>query len=101
MQEQLFNILYIAFKNKDEMNFEEYTNVVKNVNSDIFILILMFLLEKKTFSKESLKIYSSKVDSPKKSDVSIKPRISQQVIASLSLNSIFVTKIEKEKFNGR
>jgi Ca2+-binding EF-hand superfamily protein len=43
-QEQLFSILNIAFKNKEQMNFEEYTNVVKNVNSDIFLLILMFLL---------------------------------------------------------
>ncbi len=65
-QEQLFNILNVAFKNKEEMNFEEYTNVVKNVNSDIFILILMFLLEKKPFSSATIKIYSSSVESPKK-----------------------------------
>ena len=100
-QEQLFNILNIAFKNKDEMNFEEYTNVVKNVNSDIFILILMFLLEKKPFSKESIKIYSSSVDSPKKNDVSKTPRISQQVIASPSLNSRFLSpKLKKKSLMG-
>ena len=28
-QEQLFNILNVAFKNNDEMNFEEYITVVK------------------------------------------------------------------------
>ena len=100
-QEQLFNILNIAFKNKEEMNFEEYTNVVKNVNSDIFILILMFLLEKKPFSRESIKIYSSSVDSPKKNDVSKTPKISQQVIASPSLNSRFLSpKLKKKSLMG-
>ena len=100
-QEQLFNILNIAFKNKEEMNFEEYTNVVKNVNSDIFILILMFLLEKKPFSRETIKIYSSSVDSPKKNDVSKTPRISQQVIASPSLNSRFLSpKLKKKSLMG-
>ena len=95
-QEQLFNILNIAFKNKEEMNFEEYTNVVKNVNSDIFILILMFLLEKKPFSSATLKIYGSKSDS-KVEDVSKTPKIAQQVIASPSLNSRFLSPKLKKK----
>ena len=100
-QEQLFNILNIAFKNKEEMTFEEYTNVVKNVNSDIFILILMFLLEKKPFSSATIKIYSSSSDSPKKSDVSKTPLIPQQVIASPSLNSRFLSpKLKKKSLMG-
>ena len=99
-QEQLFNILNIAFKNKEEMNFEEYINVVKNVNSDIFILILMFLLEKKPFSSATMKIYSSSMDSPKKSDVSKTPNV-QQVIASPSLNSRFISpKLKKKSLMG-
>ena len=96
-QEQLFNILNIAFKNKEEMSFDEYTHVIKNVNSDIFILILMFLLEKKPFSRETIKIYSSSVESPKKSEVSKTPLISQQVIASPSLNSRFLSPKLKKK----
>ena len=43
-QDELFHIL-IAFKDKNIMNFNEY-NVIENVNSDIFIFILMFLMEK-------------------------------------------------------
>ena len=96
-QEHLFNILNIAFKNKEEMSFDEYTHVIKNVNSDIFILILMFLLEKKPFSRETIKIYSSSVESPKKSEVSKTPLISQQVIASPSLNSRFLSPKLKKK----
>jgi Ca2+-binding EF-hand superfamily protein len=102
-QEQLFNILNIAFKNKNEINFEEYTNVVKNINSDIFILILMFLLEKKPFSRSTIKIYSSSVDPQKKNDVSKTPSMSQQqqVIASPSLNSRFLSpKLKKKSLMG-
>ena len=101
-QEQLFNILNIAFKNKEELNFEEYTNVVKNVNSDIFILILMFLLEKKPFSSATIKIYSSQKETPKKNDVSKTPSVSQQqVIASPSLNSRFISpKLKKKSLMG-
>ena len=101
-QEQLFNILNIAFKNKEELNFEEYTNVIKNVNSDIFILILMFLLEKKPFSSATIKIYSSSKEPQKKNDVSKTPSVSQQqVIASPSLNSRFISpKLKKKSLMG-
>ena len=100
-QEQLFNILNVAFKNKEEMNFEEYTNIVKNVNSDIFILILMFLLEKKPFSSATIKIYGSSMDSPKKHDVSKTPKLTQQVIASPTLNSRFISpKLKKKSLMG-
>lgn len=51
-QEQLFNILNIAFKNKKEIDYEQFLQVIKNVNSDIFILILMFLLEKNLFQMQ-------------------------------------------------
>ena len=96
-QEQLFNILNIAFQDKEEMTFEEYINVIKYVNSDIFILILMFLLEKKPFSSTVIKLYSLKSDNKKK-DVSKTPKISQQVIASPTLNSRFISpKLKKKK----
>jgi Ca2+-binding EF-hand superfamily protein len=88
-QEQLFSILNIAFKNKEEMNFEEYTNVVKNVNSDIFILLLMFLLEKKPFSSYSIQVYSIKSEEPKP-QLSNTPKLEPQRIASPSLQSRFL-----------
>ena len=95
-QEQLFHILNIAFKNKEEMNFEEYINVVKNVNSDIFILILMFLLEKKPFSSYSIQVYSLTSDKPKEK-VSSTPKLQSQRIASPSLQSRFVSPKLKKK----
>ena len=96
-QEQLFHILNIAFKDKEEMDYEQYLQVIKNVNSDIFILILMFLLEKKPFSRNTIQIYAA--GDKKKSDVSQTPKASatKQVIASPSLNSRFLSPKLKKK----
>ena len=73
-QEQLFHILNIAFKNKEEMNFAQYINIIKNVNSDIFILLLMFLLEKKPFSSYSIQLHSLNLNLLK-STVSATPKL--------------------------
>ena len=98
-QEQLFHILNIAFKNKEEMNFLEYTNVIKNVNSDIFILLLMFLLEKKPFSSYSIQVYSLNSETPKV-PVSSTPKLTPQKIASPSLQSRFLSpKLKKKKLD--
>ena len=94
-QEQLFNILNIAFKNKKEIDYEEYLQVIKKVNSDIFILILMFLLEKKPFSNATIKIYN--IGNEKKDCVSPTLKASKQVIASPSLNSRFLSPKLKKK----
>ena len=98
-QEQLFHILNIAFKNKDKMNFEEYINVVKNVNSDIFILLLMFLLEKKPFSNYSIQLHSMNLESPSL-HLSATPQLIPQQIASPSLHSRFLSpKLRKKKLD--
>ena len=98
-QEQLFHILNIAFKKKEEMNFVEYINVVKNVNSDIFILLLMFLLEKKPFSSYSIQVYSLNAEKPKV-NVSNTPKLEPQRIASPSLQSRFISpKLRKKNLD--
>ena len=98
-QEQLFHILNIAFKKKDEMNFEEYLNVIKNVNSDIFILLLMFLLEKKPFSSYSIQLYALNPDTVKPE--SNTPKLEPQRIASPSLKSRFLSpKLKNKKLDS-
>ena len=98
-QEQLFHILNIAFKGKDKMNFEEYIKVVKNINSDIFILLLMFLLEKKPFSNYSIQLHSMNIESPSL-HLSATPQLIPQQIASPSLHSRFLSlKLRKKKLD--
>ena len=48
-QDELFNILNNSFGKKEKLSQTEFINIVENVNSDIFIFILMFLLEKRPF----------------------------------------------------
>ena len=57
-QSQLVDILNTAFGDKKELNLNDYTQVIENVNSDIFILILQFLLESKPFSKDTIHIFA-------------------------------------------
>ena len=98
-QEQLFHILNIAFKNKEKMNFEEYINIIKNVNSDIFILLLMFLLEKKPFSNYSIQLHSLTMESPHL-QISATPTLLPQNIASPSLHSRFLSpKLKKKRLD--
>ena len=61
-QEELFNILQKCFENipNDKMNFETFKNVIENVNSDIYLMIYIFLLENKPFTKENIKSYENK-----------------------------------------
>jgi hypothetical protein len=81
------------------MNFEEYINVVKNVNSDIFILLLMFLLEKKPFSNYSIQLHSMNLESPSL-HLSATPQLIPQQIASPSLHSRFLSpKLRKKKLD--
>ena len=101
-QEQLFHILNLAFKNKEEMNFAQYINIIKNVNSDIFILLLMFLLEKKPFSNSSIQLHSLPTESPKIEINSATPVLLPQQIASPSLYSrFFFTNFIKKKFKHK
>ena len=81
------------------MNFEEYINVIKNVNSDIFILLLMFLLENKPFSNYSIELHSLTFESPN-IHVSATPTLLPQQIASPSLHSRFLSpKLKKKKLD--
>jgi Ca2+-binding EF-hand superfamily protein len=104
-QDELFHILNIAFKNKNEINFNEYIHIIKNINSDIFILLLMFLLEKKPFSNYSIQMHSLALDSPI-IQKSITPTLPPQQIASPSLQSRFIStklikkKLDKDKNSG-
>ena len=56
-QNQLQNLLEIVFKN-NEMDVNDFMDLVKNSNSDIFFPILIILLEKRPFSSESISLYN-------------------------------------------
>ena len=54
-QKELHEKLDNLFKVKQIINFEEFKYIVQNINSDIFLYILVFLMERRPFSNETIK----------------------------------------------
>ena len=60
---QLTNMLDICFINKHKLiDFISFTDIVENINSDIYFLIYIFLLKQKPFSYESIELYQNKIN---------------------------------------
>ena len=76
-QEELYSILQKCFENipNNKMDFKTFKNIIENVNSDIYLMIYIFLLENKPFTKENIKSYQKvkpkKKDSNKASEVNL------------------------------
>ena len=52
------SILDLCFENQNEtLDYNEFTYVINNINSKIFFLIYIFLLQKKPFSNKSIELY--------------------------------------------
>ena len=76
-QEELYSILQKCFENipNNKMDFKTFKNIIENVNSDIYLMIYIFLLENKPLTKENIKSYQKvkpkKKDSNKASEVNL------------------------------
>ena len=57
IQSILKKIIDISFQEKKEMDYNDFCYVIKNICSDIFIFVLMFLFEKRPFSDETIFLY--------------------------------------------
>ena len=90
-QDELFHILNIAFGDKNVLNFNEYINVIENVNSDIFIFILMFLMEKRPFTNKSIELFIKEKKNNDDNYLCKTPQNNIHQIASPSLTSKFVS----------
>ena len=86
-QNELFNILNIAFGNKENLNEEEFVDVIDNVSSDILILILVYIMDKRPFNNETIKLFESITKTPESESISA--NIIDRTIASPSLQSKF------------
>ena len=89
-QEELYVILQKCFENipDNRMNLASFKNVIENVNSDIYLMIYMFLLENKPFTKENIKSYK-KGEKSKKKESEVSNTSSKNLIMSPSKNSNF------------
>ena len=69
----------------ESIDYVEFKNVIKQVNSDIYFIILLFLLSKRPFTKETLVNYKA-VASPKK-DKDVEENM--KLVVSPSISSSF------------
>ena len=59
-QNQLVNILEKCFENEGELiDFISFTNIIEKINSDIYFMIYIFLLQKRPFSFKIIQIYQN------------------------------------------
>ena len=56
-QEEIAFALKILFSSKNSIIYNDFLDIIKNQNSDIFIFLLLFILERKPFTKEIIEIY--------------------------------------------
>ena len=86
-QDELYNILNKAFGKKETLNEEEFVDVIDNVSSDILILILVYIMDKRPFNNETIKLFESITKTPEAQSIS--PNVIDRKIASPSLQSKF------------
>lgn len=85
-QDELKIILGKVFEKNDKIEIKEFIDIVENKCSEVFLFLIIFLLEKRPFSKSTLSAYSGL----KKNNLSIKsPSLQKKLIASPSLQSKF------------
>ena len=86
-QDELYNILNKAFGKKETLTEEEFVDVIDNISSDILILILVYIMDKRPFNNETIKLFESMTKTPDAQSIS--PNIIDRKIASPSLQSKF------------
>ena len=90
-QNQIQNLIKIVFKENNEININIFCEIIKNINSDIFVPILLILLEKKPFSMESIRLYMANKNI--NDEIIFKP----EIIVSPSLDTLCIYANLKKK----
>jgi hypothetical protein len=101
-QDELHILLEKSFKKNDTLDFKLFQDVIQNVSSEIFLYILIFIMDKSPFSKKTLNEFKAK---PKTSgllgvgiNVAKTPETTaKMLIASPSLQSKFSSSVTISK----
>lgn len=88
-QEELFNLLEKCFQKSELLDLEKFNYVIENISSDIFLFILIFLMEKKPFSKKTIKEFEGRKFNSTSIKINKTPVLTSKLIASPNLNSKF------------
>ena len=94
-QNELAKILKIAFGKKETLSFMEYISLIEKTNSDIFILLFTFLLEKCPFTKDSIELFM--LNENLSEIKSRTPEFLSHMIASPTIDSHFMSSTLKKR----
>lgn len=85
-QEELHALLDTSFEGiKDnKINYKQFLNIIENKASDIYIFILLFLLDKKPFTKAGINEYEKQINKGVKSPTRKRDRQNSTYLASPS-----------------
>ena len=86
-QEELHSIIETCFVKIDgeKMEYQEFKRIIENKNSDIYLMILLFLYEKRPFTKATLLTYNKQSDNI--SPIQSPPHSPIKLVASPTKNS--------------
>ncbi len=59
-QDELQDLLKKCFGENKDLNYQEFSAIIENVSSEIFLFMIFFLFQKRPFSKKSVDEYVSK-----------------------------------------
>ena len=93
-QEELCDILNKCFSDSNikssTINYKQFKYIIENINSDIYLMIFLFLLERKPFTNKNIESYKHhQRNDSKKSDNSSKEKKKRRLLASPTKNANF------------
>ena len=100
-QNELQKVIKTAFGEKNEIDMETFCDLVKNKSSDIFIHVLMLLLDKRPFSNESIIVYMANKNISHDQASFSTPKLKSEVIPSPRLDVNFASPNLKQKITSQ
>ena len=85
--DEITKIINKSFGDKNSLNQDEFIDVIENKCSDILLFILLFILERRPFNNDTIKVFAAMAKNPTTSHIS--PALSNKVIVSPTFSSKF------------
>lgn len=96
-QDELHLILEKCFKMSEYLSENKFLHIVENICSDPFLFILIFLLDKKPFSKQTIQEFAGRKLNTNLIKVNRTPVLQSRLIASPNLQSKFSPSVTIKK----
>jgi hypothetical protein len=88
-QDELYELLEKCFENTKSLDQSAFSSVIENISSDIFLFILIFLMDKKPFSNKTIQEFEGRKLNCASIRINKTPVLTSKLIASPNLNSKF------------